>query len=95
MPATRVRPFRKKKIRLEAKRSEIGAVSHVFRLFSSKIQFYVFASFRFQFFTSLQQGYFRIEAKRRENVFWLQAKQKPFTFASNISFSLKKKTFFA
>ena len=54
--------------RLEAKRSEIGAVFHVFRLFTSKIQFYVFASFRFQFFTSLQQGYFRIEAKRRENV---------------------------
>ncbi len=35
----------------------------------------LFASFRFQFFTSLQQGYFHIEAKRRENVFLLQNKQ--------------------
>ncbi len=65
---------------------EIGSVSHVFRLFT-KIQFFFLLLFTSNWFTSLQQIYFCLEAKRREDLFFFKIKKR-FIFDS-------KKTFFA
>ena len=44
--------------------SEIGSVSHVFRLFTIKFHFYFFAYFCFKFFASLHFSNFCFEAKQ-------------------------------
>ncbi len=70
--------------------SHFACVSLVHLKFSS-----VFAFFRFQIFTSLQQGYFRIEAKRRENVFFASKQTKTAHFCFVYFVFASKNTFFA
>jgi hypothetical protein len=64
--------------RFLAKWSEIGSVSHVYRLITWKMKLYFFASFRLQFFTSLKLSYFRFAVKGRVNLFYAWKETKTF-----------------
>ncbi len=61
--------FAEKNFSLISEWSEIGSVSHVFRLFTIKCHFYFFAYFCFKLFASLHFSNFRFEAKQSEAKF--------------------------